>query len=119
MINKLKVYISGSISADPNYKQKFEEATQRIRNATERIEDLETIVLNPAVLPDGLTVEDYMMIDLQILRSADILVLLPDWFISTGAKLEKLFCQYIGKTTMTMDEFERYYSRWGQNHEDM
>lgn len=57
-------------------------------------------VLNPAVLPEGMKPADYMRICLAMIDSADVVMFLPDWEESKGAKLEWDLCQYIGKQTM-------------------
>ena len=90
-MNKLKIYLSGPISGVDNYKENFALAEATLH---ERWPD--AVIINPAVLPEGLSNKDYIMTDLQLLSTANILALIPGWETSTGAKLEKLFAQYIG-----------------------
>lgn len=90
-MNKLKIYLSGPISGVSNYKENFAKAEASLH---ERCPD--AVIINPSMLPLGMSNKDYIMTDLQLLSSADILALLPGWETSTGAKLEKLFAQYIG-----------------------
>lgn len=45
-------------------------------------------VLNPAVLPDGLTQSQYMDICLAMLRCVTHVMMLKDWEFSSGAKIE-------------------------------
>lgn len=45
-------------------------------------------VLNPAVLPDGLQHEEYMVICMAMLSIADEVVMLPGWLKSKGAVME-------------------------------
>lgn len=87
---KRKIYISGRITGDENYRAKFQ-------NAQESLESLGCIVLNPANLPAGLSRADYMRINFSMIDSADMVVLLTDWRESEGAKLEYQYCKYIGK----------------------
>lgn len=86
----MKVYISGKITGDPDYRTKFEKAEEELKKRGH-------IVLNPAVLPDGLTREEYMCIDLAMLGVADAVALLPDHGDSSGATVEKALAEYCGK----------------------
>ena len=101
----MKVYIAGKITGDPDYKDKFAEyeALERRRG---------NIVLNPAVLPEGMHSADYIRICFAMIDTADVVRLLPDWRFSFGAKLEKQYCDYIAKPTElypTEPEFPRNY----------
>lgn len=86
----MKVYIAGSISGDKGFFAKFEAYEQRYRNRGH-------IVLNPARLPSGLKVSDYMKICFAMIDVADRVVFLPDWSESGGAKLEMEYCRYTSK----------------------
>lgn len=85
-----KIYISGAISSDPGYRQKFAVAEKRLTHQGH-------IVLSPARLPDGLAYEEYMYIDLAVLTICDAIYLLPCWINSPGAKREKNFAEALGK----------------------
>ena len=54
-------------------------------------------VINPAVLPDGLEHDKYMPICLQMIESADAILMFNDWENSKGAMLEKAYAEYQGK----------------------
>lgn len=86
------VYLSGKISGDPRYREKFEWYTKEAEKEGH-------IVLNPAALPEGMKPEDYMRINFAMIDVADRVLLLPDWIHSKGARLEKSYCDYIGKPT--------------------
>ncbi len=85
-----KVYIAGMITGDPNYREKF----QRIEDFIRQCGD---IVLNPAVLPEGMSRADYMRICFAMMETADFVVFLPDAHKSEGAMVEMAWCQYIQK----------------------
>lgn len=86
----MKIYIAGKITGDPDYRAKFADAQRQI-------EAQGHIVLNPATLPDGMEPKDYMRICFAMIDVADRVLFLRDWFLSTGAKIEMSYCDYIGK----------------------
>ena len=76
------LYLSGPISSDmEHYKTKFDAAESYLNWKGH-------IVLNPAAHPLGLQYEDYMVIDMAMIRAADGIVMLKDWKRSNGAKAE-------------------------------
>lgn len=90
----MKIYIAGKITGDPNYKMKF-------RMAAKHIQELYplAVILNPAELPEGMTPADYMRICFAMIDVADAVVFLPNAKDSAGARLERAYCEYIGKGT--------------------
>lgn len=95
----MKIYIAGKITGDPGYKEKF-------RRAAEKLEAQGHIVLNPAVLPEGMAEADYMRICLAMMESADKVALLPDHVHSRGALVEYVWCRYTGKPWLLIKEGE-------------
>ena len=85
-----KAYLAGKITGDRKYRTKFREAAKVLEAAG-------YVVLNPAILPDGLTEEDYMQIAMAMLSAADLAVFLPDYRDSKGAMVEWVMCQRTGK----------------------
>lgn len=76
-----KIYISGAITNNPNYKEQFEAKEKELKD--------KYIVLTPLCLPqEGLTWEEYMKVDLAILSVCDAIYMLKGWESSKGAKLE-------------------------------
>lgn len=86
---KKVAFISGKISEDKNYKEKF-------KMAQIYLESLGCLVLSPAVLP-ALSWCACMRITLAMMREADCIVFLPDWMDSPGARMEFYYALLWGK----------------------
>ena len=84
---KNKIYISGPIDGDPDYRDKFNAAECYLVCKGWR-------VLNPTVLPGDLDPEDYMPICLAMLHQADAVVMLQGMANSAGAKIEFMLSEY-------------------------
>ena len=77
------LYLSGAISSDPDYKDKFDAAESYLSTWKGHV------VLNPAVIPFGLRrYDDYMNIGYEMLRASEGIVMLRGWKDSPGAKAE-------------------------------
>ena len=104
---KPKIYIAGKIAGDPNYKRKFAEAEAFYQSKG-------YLVLNPAVLPEGMLVEDYMRICFAMIDSASAVSFLPDYKNSAGACLEHSYCCYTDKNIHHYeDDAGVWRSQWG------
>lgn len=86
----MKAYIAGKITGVPDYKKKFQQGV-------EALEKEGFVVLNPAVLPEGMSPADYMKICFAMIDVADVVAFLPDWTFSDGARLECDYCSYTSK----------------------
>lgn len=75
------LYLIGAITSDPHHCEKFADAQMVL-------EELGYIVINPCILPAGMTYEQYMKIGLCFVETADVICALPDWKKSPGAKIE-------------------------------
>ena len=90
MFSKKVIYISGPITGVEHYRATFEAAEAAIIEKGH-------IPLTPAVHPKGLTNGQYMRMCFAQMDCADAVLFLPNWKESCGARLERLYCQYIGK----------------------
>ena len=83
----MKIYISGSISNNHNYKEDFERAEDYIFNNMPNAE-----VINPALvngfLPKSTTHEEYMKMSFCMLDMADAVFMIDGWQKSCGASQE-------------------------------
>ena len=75
------VYISGAISSDPNYQEKFASAQMVL-------ESLGYHVISPTMIPPYLAEDEHMDIDIVLVSVCDTLCLLPDWTKSNGSHTE-------------------------------
>lgn len=96
----MKIYIAGPISGDPDYKAKFAAAAAWLGK------DTGDRILNPAMLPEGLTPAQYMQICVPMLLAADRVVFLPGWENSKGAQIEHALAMYANIETKTMTPAE-------------
>ena len=86
-----KIYISGKITNNANYKADFEAAESALKIAGFQ-------PVNPAeeYLPDGATWADYMRQDIKLLCDCDAIYMLRGWRESAGAKIEHKLARYLG-----------------------
>lgn len=82
----MKIYIAGKITGEPNFKELFGKAKEKLQNEG-------NIVLNPAELPAGLEYEEYMGICFAMIDVADEVHLLHNWQDSSGAVRESLYAE--------------------------
>lgn len=80
-MERKKVFISGKITGEPNYREKFNQAEKEMTEQGH-------LVMNPAVFPEGFRWEDYMKITLAMLSVCDTIYLLNNWHESKGAQAE-------------------------------
>lgn len=117
-------YLAGPITDTVGYKEIFKGYADAVRSKG-------YIVLNPAVLPEGMPADKYLPICLEMLRAADIMVLLPGWDESKGVNIEARFAKYQGieiapiesllDRTIGGDQMENYKdveNAFRENHPD-
>ena len=112
-MEKLKLYIAGRITGDPDYKEKF-------ARAQEFYESRGYTVLNPTVLPSGLLPGEYMRICFAMIDVADAVSFLPGYERSPGANLELSYCCYTDKNIYHFDSdlmFHKAVKSAGPDHE--
>ena len=94
----MKIYLSGRVSNDPEYMEHFEEARRIVQDKLNP-----DVILNPTILPGGLTYAEYMQIDFAMLQVCDTIVMLEGWRVSPGATAEH---QYAVATRMMIINLE-------------
>jgi hypothetical protein len=81
------IYISGAITNDPNYKDKFAKAEKRLTDKGHK-------VINPAKVAESLPElkhEQYLHIDESLIDICDAAYFLKDWKESDGAQMEHTY----------------------------
>ncbi|WP_158780731.1 DUF4406 domain-containing protein [Pantoea sp. BAV 3049] len=84
------IFISGPMTGLPYFNR------DAFNCAEKQLSDLDFIVLNPAVFPDGLQHGQYMVMTLAMLGQADAIYLLNGWEDSKGARAEALRARELG-----------------------
>lgn len=83
----MKIYISGAITNNPNYKEDFERAEDYLQREYPKAE-----IINPALvnsfLPKSTTHEEYMKMSFLMLDMADSILMMKNWKTSCGASQE-------------------------------
>lgn len=96
----IRVYISGPIAGDKDYKKKFEKVEENLRDS-----GLE--VVNPARLDyAGLNRERILNLDLEFLKLCDTIYMLKGWEKSCGACMEYGFAKGAGKAVYYQEDEE-------------
>lgn len=89
------IFISGKITGDENYREKFGQAAALL-------EGKGYIPLSPAILPEGFSYEAYMRMCAAMLAECDGVLFLPDWIESKGAREEFINAHTNGKMLLML-----------------
>ncbi len=95
----MKIYLAGMITGNENYKKEFKRYEEYLVNKG-------CIVLNPSILPGGMSNNEYMKICLSMIDCADCVAMMPNWESSNGAVLEHSYCKYTKKSIHYLEELE-------------
>jgi len=87
----MKIFISGAITNNPNYKEDFERGVQWAKAICDN-----PAIFNPADLREGFSDVDYMKIGFAAMECCDIVLFLKGWKNSKGARLEYEYAKYLG-----------------------
>lgn len=102
----ISVYLSGKVSGlDLDVaKERFADAARQCETAMKEKGYDEVYVVNPLAIPTLSDLEwaDYMLMDLQLLRHCDAIMMLPGWEESQGAVVEHGFSVGSGKAVYYM-----------------
>lgn len=100
------VFLSGPISGNPNYQNDFAQWVQYCAT-------LGIGTINPADMPEGLRLADYMRTSLAQVEAADAILMLPGSDKSRGCEIERLYAEYLQKPVYHA-EFRRVFA-YGKN----
>lgn len=111
---KIRVYIAGPITGNPDYMKQFDEAEKLLS------QNNYLSVVNPAklsaMLPEDFKWHEYMEVGLELLRHCDAIYMLDGWNKSEGAKVEFYMAKNSGKRIYFKNPFcEKCYGNFGKN----
>lgn len=93
----MTVYISGRITGDPDYKEKFDLMEKCLKNAAH------FDVVNPTKevpFNENWSWSDYMKQDVKLLADCDGIFMMKGWRRSKGARLERYLAKKLGLIIM-------------------
>ena len=107
-MKKKIIYISGKITGDENYRQKFEAAEKLLKEKGYN-------VINPCKVGEYefFSYEQFLHIDFALIDCVDAVFMLPDWEDSQGATREYHYAKAHGKTIIfysELNEIENLFS---------
>lgn len=100
----MRIYISGPITKDPDYKIKFARARETLQTDGQTVIDPSELDL---VLPADASHEEYMRVCLKLLDIADAVYMLSGWADSHGASIEYGYALAQGKAVLFQDDSEQ------------
>lgn len=100
----MRIYISGPITKDPDYKIKFARARETLQTDGQTVIDPSELDL---VLPADAGHEEYMRVCLKLLDMADAVYMLSGWSDSHGASIEYGYALAQDKTMLFQNDYEQ------------
>lgn len=98
----MKAYISGRITG-----LELQEAEANFENASNLIESIGMVAVNPLVGADqSKTWEQHMVRDIEMLMGCDAILMLNDWHESRGARIEKYIAEERGMLILYQSNIE-------------
>ena len=95
----MKIYIAGPITGHSDYEKKFAEAEELLTEQGH-------VVINPALLPEGLgNCNTYMGICFAMIDACDAVVMLDGWEMSFGACREWGYARITDKIVVEYEAF--------------
>lgn len=87
----MKIYISGAITNNPNYREQFEKAEMWLKSKGHE-------VVNPASIDNlPLSYSEHLLLDFRLIEFCDCVYFIDGWQKSKGAVAEHSFATAIGK----------------------
>ena len=106
----MKLYLSGAISANPNYKNDFE-------NARKRLNDAGFAVVSPTIFCDeSMSYDKAMRKCLQVLSTCYAVAVIETPYQSTGSQLELTIARVLAMQVKTVDEWIECAERQERQH---
>lgn len=97
----MAIYIAGPMSGLPDANR------PAFHSVAADLQSRGYTILNPAILPDGLSQAQYMDICFAMLRSADCIYLLEGWEHSAGARAENALAEKLELEIVFQEEYFR------------
>lgn len=100
----MRIYLSGPITNEKNYRLNFMRAENTVRSYVKG-----SIVVNPMrlgdILPDGRH-KEYLELCYSLVGMSDIMVMLPGWKKSRGARKERSLAQAMNMQIFELDDID-------------
>ena len=100
----MRIYISGPITNEKNYRLNFMRAENTLRSHVKG-----SVVVSPMrlgdILPNG-SHKEYMELCYSLVGMSDIMVMLPGWKKSTGARKERSLAKEMNMQIFELDEID-------------
>lgn len=101
------VYLSGPISLGDTASELQKSAyTAVFRAEAWRLKQMGYTVISPVDFPFRRTWQDYMRLGIKAVCECDIIALLPDWQLSSGAVLEMFVAKQLGVPVYLSSDLE-------------